>query len=427
MAPPPTSGFGSNAPPGSSECRGPCAGMVSTPSKRPSFLGSLSPLSPHSVGLTHSVSSVTASYTTVGQLKAGMWFGHRELLKGYDEYWNINPKQGEEQDENNGLAMTDVKWDLLYRCRTGCELLLLFKEDFWTLLDDIPTFRDLLEDQEDYGNLARASEVVHVPSAQEVPLRPTEVAVATAEDRGGAETPCAVRLSQATVSAVGIVGSSCELGGSTHEASPPLSPIICTSAPPMRRRRVPSTPRSPTCSASSGSPSSMVPMKKGGMMKGACMGGNKSSGLASMQSVQVFAKSTGKKGAGARARFANARGANMAGGGSLWGKVRDNLPSIVAAAMREDLVYFKQRLLVEILGQPLLPPWEVAGIDIITRLRERLPMATSAEGVVRSQLPTAPARRLITSEPSDASQPLMAPLPAPVIERRLERLDSCGV
>ena len=157
MAPPPTSGFGSNAPPGSSECRGPCAGMVSTPSKRPSFLGSLSPLSPHSVGLTHSVSSVTASYTTVGQLKAGMWFGHRELLKGYDEYWNINPKQGEEQDENNGLAMTDVKWDLLYRCRTGCELLLLFKEDFWTLLDDIPTFRDLLEDQEDYGNLARAS------------------------------------------------------------------------------------------------------------------------------------------------------------------------------------------------------------------------------------------------------------------------------
>ena len=117
----------------------------------------------------------------------------------------------------------------------------------------------------------------------------------------------------------------------------------------------------------------------------------------------------------------------MAGVGSLWGKVRDNLPSIVAAAMREDLVYFKQRLLVEILGQPLLPPWEVAGIDIITRLRERLPMATSAEGVVRSQLPTAPARRLITSEPSDASQPLMAPLPAPVIERRLERLDSCGV
>ena len=126
-----------------------------------------------------------------------------------------------------------------------------------------------------------------MPSAQEVPLRPTEVAVATAEDRGGAETPCAVRLSQATVSAVGIVGSSCELGGSTHEASPPLSPIICTSAPPMRRRRVPSTPRSPTCSASSGSPSSMVPMKKGGMMKGACKGGNKSSGLASMQSVQV--------------------------------------------------------------------------------------------------------------------------------------------
>ena len=387
----------------------------------------------------------------VCSLHKGEWFGHSELLELYDR----------EREQQVDLLKTEgCRWRHQYKARKVCELLYLIDVEFFEMIDNFPDWRNVLvegdeeweegdeEDEGDEGGGAAApsasgleieeiapaeassasSSLLSVLSGAE---RPPPVAVGSPRADGGAQpgqeddasnaqTPVvAPPPKTAPARAPGLAA----LGGlSALKAAAVGPPPPEPSAPP--EPSMPAAPLSANADAFASAAMAAARMNRmargsdpqfcggvrsascgvGGMM--AAAGGANKTKKPSMQGAKA-AGGGGGGGSRGKASFSGKPGGAPGSGGSRWASLRNQLPLVTgispegqraAAEGQRAAEFLRQKIMTEILGQPLRPGWEITDEEVVAAIRDKCGLPT-------------PAATPAPAASTEASTPVSTPLP----------------
>ncbi|KAL3906140.1 MAG: hypothetical protein SGPRY_010660 [Prymnesium sp.] len=353
--------------------------------------------------------------------------------------------------------MQDVKWQLMYRAKSACELLLLLREDLFELLDSVFTFRDVLDGQEDVEAMRlsrRSCELFSSPISDSSPgralppnslqsrstvsrgslfhrmrhslsgsLRPKRVGEPcgveghnqiSSIDHTSAHAPRAacIHVSPASTdkSPAGALPTSS--GRPSEVDEPPSHPSHATSPDPQHHASEGSNSSNASEAASYSSlpPESLRPAKPlllpphseeradCSTSPGPIWSAHRPGCARKARQGRRVPKCSCAREVEKRVELGLSPSRCQPNGREThWGLVRKSLRELVRMGAREDLAYFKQRIFVEVLGGRLRSPWELESLDLIELLKGRINhLDTSAR-----QQPTEKDESAASRDPSD--------------------------
>ena len=368
--------------------------------------------------------SKSSSARLVCSLHKGEWFGHTELLDVWDRMAS---------EQVDVIKTEGVRWHHQYKARKVCELLYLLQDEFYKMITEYEDWRRVLtdgedeweeqEDDDDDGEEggergegapalssssgleieeiapAEASASLSLQSVLRGTDRPPPVTVDSSRPASQAQTPVAAPPKTAPARAPGLAA----LGG--------LSALkAAAAAPPPEPTAPPSPDMSPPLSAGADAGAAMMAACTRRMARGSDAGfgggGVQRGGGCAVGGMMAAAGGANKKkpsmqgakaagGGGSRGRVSCAGKGSPTG--SRWAALRPlvaaGAPALEAVATRDGqraAEFLRQKIMTEIMGEPLRPGWEITDEECIAAIRDKCGLPTPAPTPAPTPTPASP-------------------------------------